>query len=66
MSTQKPTEQRCTPLEDGRECGDEGELCEGCCACAEAEWAYLRHVPKYAVMSPDEDYYQELRDAGRI
>jgi hypothetical protein len=56
----------CTPLEDGRPCGDEGQLCESCLACKAAEWAWLAHVPKYAVMPPDEDYYQELRDAGRL
>lgn len=56
----------CTSLEDGRPCGDEGELCEGCSERTAAEWSWLRHAPKYAVMPADEEYYAELRDAGRL
>lgn len=56
----------CTPLENGNDCGDEGRLCKGCMARAAAKWSWLRHVPKYAVMPVDDEYYQELRDAGRI
>lgn len=56
----------CAPLEDGRPCGDEGELCDGCSERAAAEWSWLRHAPKYAVMPPDEEYYVELRDSGRL
>lgn len=56
----------CTPLDDGRPCGDEGELCAGCQERAAAEWSWLRFVSKYAVMPPDQEYYEELRDAGRF
>ena len=53
-----PESSACAPLE--------GELCEGCGERAAAEWSWLRDVPKYAVMPPDDEYRQELRDAGRL
>jgi hypothetical protein len=52
-------------MDDGRLCGDEGDLCEQCAAEAAKEWEWLRNVPKYAVMPSDDEYEQELRDAGR-
>ena len=29
------------------------------------EYAYLRHVSKYAVMPIDQEYVDDMRDAGR-
>lgn len=52
-------------MEDGRECGDEWGVCDACDAQAAKEWEWLRGEPKYAVMPPDDEFYQELRDAGR-
>jgi hypothetical protein len=57
------------PLEDnehGAICGDEGRFCPACMAQATREHEYLKHVSKYTVMPIDEEYYQELRDAGRL
>lgn len=51
---------------DGPECGDEGRMCDECQTREAAQWNWLSNVSKWAVMPPDEDYYQELRDAGRI
>ena len=56
----------CAPLDDGRPCGDEGELCAACSERAAAEWSWLRDVPKYAVMPVDDEYREQLRDAGRL
>lgn len=54
-------------LEDGRACGDEGELCDSCGAEERRDHEYLRNVSKYAAGFPlDDDYYAQLRDAGRI
>ncbi len=53
-------------LDDGRPCGDEGELCETCLAEEMREWEWLRDVPKYAVMPLDSEGEEELRDAGRL
>jgi len=52
--------------EDGRECGDEGILCDSCFLAAMHEHAWLRHVSKYAAGAPiDEAWELEMRDAGR-
>jgi hypothetical protein len=50
-----------------QEC-DEGRYCDKHLAEAEAEHAYLRHVPRHMVINDEqsrEEYAQELRDAGR-
>lgn len=44
---------------------DGDHTCDKHMAEAEADHAYLRHVPKYAVMPEDEAWRQELVDAGR-
>lgn len=44
----------------------DGRLCDHCSERAAAEWSWLRHAPKYAVMPPDDEYHAELRDAGRL
>lgn len=61
-----PATAACAPLDDGRPCGDEGDLCGGCSERAAAEWSWLRGVPKYAVMPPDDEYREQLHDAGRL
>lgn len=48
------------------ECGDEGRLCDSCQEEAAREHAWLRNVPAWVVKPRDDDYYQELRDAGRL
>jgi hypothetical protein len=60
----------CTnPLEDdehGQLCGDEGRLCDACMVERMQEYAWLKHVSKYAAGAPiDEDFEIEMRDAGR-
>jgi len=50
----------------GRECGEDGELCDDCAEKVLREHAYLANVPKYAVMPEDDGYFALLRDAGRV
>ena len=55
-------------LDNGQLCGDEGELCESCLIEEWEEWAYLKGLPRYAVIDDEqsrEELNQELRDAGR-
>jgi len=49
----------------GNPCGDEGRMCDDCFQQQMKDYAWLRHVSKYAVMPIDEDFREEMRDAGR-
>lgn len=52
---------------DGPPCGDEGRLCLACEAELEREFNWLMHVSKYAAGAQlDDEYYAQLRDAGRL
>jgi len=47
---------------------EDGRYCDSCYRAAVREFAYLQHVPRYAVMDDDlarEELNAELRDAGR-
>ena len=47
---------------------NEGHMCDKHAAEAEADHAYLKHIPRHQVIDDEqsrEEYAQELRDAGR-
>ena len=45
---------------------EDGKYCDKHFREAMRENAYLKHVSKYTVMPIDEEYEQEMRDAGRL
>lgn len=51
----------------GAPCGDEGKLCGECLEAEAREFEWLRRVSKYTAGAPlDDEYYADLRDAGRL
>jgi hypothetical protein len=55
-------------LDNGQECGDEGQMCDDCFQAEMKAHAYLRGLPRYMVIDDEqsrEELNQELRDAGR-